>query len=185
MHSYCIENLPERWFGCGGDKDSFLMKWLLWSLELSLCYFFLLGYVKGLVCVSVFLLALMNLGRESLLYWIMLLEICYCAFGKCLTTDLTCAVSQAVYILNTYEIDPRINFWCSTPKLFNFIELDLVVFKIIAFKMMSNFLGHCVCNIYIYIYFFPPPKSSRWGSLALLDFQSRKITLNLRLRDCL
>ena len=39
--AYLIENLPERWIGHGGDEDSFLMKWLLLALDLSLCDFFL------------------------------------------------------------------------------------------------------------------------------------------------
>ena len=34
---------------CGEYEDSFLMKWPLWSPDLSLCDFFLLGYVKRLV----------------------------------------------------------------------------------------------------------------------------------------
>ena len=42
------------------------------------------------------------------------------------------------------EVSPRINLRCSTTKLFNFIELDLVVFKIIAFKIISNFFGYTV-----------------------------------------
>ena len=37
----------------------------------------------------------------------MLPDTCYSVFGKSLTTDLTCAVSQAVHILNTYEIVPE------------------------------------------------------------------------------
>ena len=94
-----------------------------------------------------FQLALMNSSRESLPHWIMLPETCYSVFGKSLTTDLTYAISQAVHILNTYEIGPRIDLWCSTPKLFNFIELDLIVLKIIGFKIMLNFFGH---PIYIY-----------------------------------
>ena len=96
-----------------------------------------------------FLLVLMNSGKESLLHWIMIPETCYSVFVKSLTTDLTYAMSQAVHILNTYEINLRINLWCSTPKLFNFIELDKVIFKINAFKIMSNFSRH---PIYIYIY---------------------------------
>ena len=38
----------------------------------------------------------------------MIPETSYSMFGKSLTTDLTCAVSQAVHILNIYEIGPRI-----------------------------------------------------------------------------
>ena len=56
-----------------------------------------------------FLLTLMNSSRGSTLYWMMLLETCFSVFGKSLNTDLTCDVSQAVYIFNTYEIGLRIN----------------------------------------------------------------------------
>lgn len=56
-------------------------------------------------------------------------------------TQLTRAVSQAVHILNTDEIGPMMNLWCSTPTLINVIELHRVVFKIIANKMMSIFWG--------------------------------------------
>ena len=96
--------------------------------------------------LPLFLLALMNSSRESFLHWIMLPETCYSMFGKSLTTDLTIAVSKAVHKLNTNKIGPRINLWCSTPKLFNFVELDQVFFKIIAFKMLFNSLGHPVCT---------------------------------------
>lgn len=41
--------------------------------------------------------------------------------------------------MNTDEIAPMINLGCSTPKLFNFTEPDLVAFQIAAFKMMSIF----------------------------------------------
>ena len=119
------------------------MKWPLQSLDLSPCDFFLWGYVKGLVYISPLPASIDEL-RESLPHWIILLETCYSMFGKRLTTILTCAVSLVVHLLNIYEIGPRIKLWYSTPKLLNFIELDLVVFKIIAFKMMSNFFGHSV-----------------------------------------
>ena len=85
-----------------------------------------------------FLLVLMNWSRELLLHWIILPETCYCMVSKSLTFDLTCA------ILNTYEIGPRINLLCSTRKLFNFTEVDEVVFKIIGFKMMSIFWTPCI-----------------------------------------
>lgn len=52
----------------------------------------------------------------------------------------------AVHILNTCEIDPIINLWDSTPKLFDFIELDLVV----AFKMMSHFSGQPVWTYWMF-----------------------------------
>ena len=71
----------------------------------------------------------------------MLPETYYSLFDKSSTNDLTCAVSQAAHILNTYEIGPEMILWCSIPKLFNFIGLDFVVFQIIAFKMMSKFSG--------------------------------------------
>ena len=104
------------------------------SLSLSPCDFFLWGYMKGLVYVSFFLLI----------------------------TDLMCAMSQGVHILKTYEISPRINLLCSTPILFNFIEQDLIVYKIIAFKMMSNFFEypvHTHTHTYIYIYILGVPKN--------------------------
>ena len=56
---------------------------------------------------------------------------------------------RSVHILDTYEIDPRINLWYSTPKLINFIELDRVFLKIILFKIMPNFRGD---SVFIYIY---------------------------------
>ena len=36
-------------------------------------------------------------------------DICHSVFGKNLTTDMTCAVSQEAHILNTCEIGHRIN----------------------------------------------------------------------------
>ena len=51
LHAYLNENQPERWIGHGGDEDCFLMKWLPWSPDLSLCDFFLWWYEKGLVYV--------------------------------------------------------------------------------------------------------------------------------------
>ena len=74
-----------------------------------------------------FLLVLLNSSGEWLLPWIMLPETYYSIFGKSLTTDLMCVVSKVVHILNTYEIGPRINLWCSTSKLFNF--LDILCFR--------------------------------------------------------
>ena len=59
---------------------------------------------------------------------------------KLLRCPKKCAVSQVIHNLNTYEIGPRIHLWCSTPKLFNFIEVDGELFKIIAFKI-SNFVS--------------------------------------------
>ena len=101
-------------------------------------------------------------------HWIRLPETCYSVFGKSLMIDLTCTASQAVHIVNTNEIGPRRKLWCSTHKLSNFIELDLVVFNIIAFKMISNFFEtaytythtythiyiHTHLYIYIYIYIY-------------------------------
>ena len=118
-----VTGLDPVWFFFYGDM------WRDWSL----CF--------------LFMLALMNSSRESLLHWIMLLETCYSVFGKSLTTELMCATSQVVHILNTNEISPRVNFWSSTPKLFNFIDLDWVVLKIIASKMVSNVLGHPVYKL--------------------------------------
>ena len=111
----------------------------------SVWYFFKL-ICEGSVS-SFFQLELIHSSRESLPLWILLPETCYSVFGKSLTTDLICAVSQAVHLLNTYEIRPTINLWFLAPKLFDFIELDSVVFKIIAFKMMSNFGGQPVYTI--------------------------------------
>lgn len=45
---------------------------------------------------------------------------------------------------NWDEITTIINWWCSTPKLFNVIELDWVVSKTMACKTMANFLRHRV-----------------------------------------
>ena len=102
IYTYLNENLPERWIGHGED-DSFLMKWLPWSLNLFPCDFFLWGYVKGLVYVPhLFQLSLMNSSSKSLPHWIMLLETCYSVFGKSLTTDLTYVASSRVRILDTY-----------------------------------------------------------------------------------
>ena len=110
------------------------------------------------------LLELMSSSGESFPHWIILPEICYCVFGKSFTTDFMYVVLLAIHISNTYEIAPRINLRSSTHKLFNFIELDSVVSKITAFKIMSNFGGHThslslsiyilYIYIYIYIYFF-------------------------------
>ena len=73
----------------------------VWSLFIGIC--------EGTgLCPSFFLLALTNSSSESPLHCLMLPETCNCLFGKSLTTNLTCAVSQAVHILNTYEIGPRI-----------------------------------------------------------------------------
>ena len=86
------------------------------------------------LCLPLLMIALMNSCRESFLYWIMLPETCYSVFGKILTIDWTCAVSQAGHQFNSYEISPRIKLWRSEHKPLNFIEL--VIFKIIAFKIM-------------------------------------------------
>ena len=59
----------------------------------------------------------------------MLQETCCSVFGKRLTTDMTCAVSHAVYVLHPNEICPKIN---------------LIVFKITSFKIMSKFGGQPV-----------------------------------------
>ena len=67
---------------------------------------------------------------------------------------MTCALPQAGHILKTYEIGPRIYLWCLTSKLFNFIELNSVLFKLIAFKMMLNFCNTLYIYIYIYIYIY-------------------------------
>lgn len=56
------------------------------------------------------------------------------------TQSPSCDTTHPVHILNTNEIGPTINLWCSTPALFNFTELDLVVFKVSAFKIMAIFL---------------------------------------------
>ena len=92
------------------------------------------------LCTHFFQLALMNSLRESFPHCIRLPDSCYSVFGKSLTTDLTIAV----HIFNTFDIGPRINLCCSTPKLFNFIELILVAFKIIAFKIISIFWGPAI-----------------------------------------
>ena len=108
------------------------------------------------LCPHLFLLALINSSRKPLPHWIMLQETCYSVLGKSLTIDFACVVSQAVHILNTYEIGPRINLWYSIPLPFNFIAPDLVVFKIIAFRITSNFWDtHSLSlSLYIYIYIY-------------------------------
>ena len=118
----------------------FLMKWLPVTGPVPVWFLFMRICERTDLCPPHFFqLALLNLRRESLPHWKMLQETCYSVFGKNLTTKLTCAMSQAMHILNTNEIGPRINL-C-------FIELDLAVFKITAFKMMLNFLGHPIINI--------------------------------------
>ena len=134
--AYLNGNLPERWIG---HEDSFLKKWTLRSPDLSLCDSFY-GYMWS-EWYSLFQIKLMKSSWESLLHWIKLPETCYSVFGKSLTIDLTYAMSQAVHVLNTYEICPRINVWSSILKLFDFVELYWVVFKIIAFKMISHLWG--------------------------------------------
>ena len=57
-----------------------------------------------------------NSGRELLPQWIILPEIYNSVFGVSLMTHFSCAVSQAVHILNSYEIGSRINLWYSNPK---------------------------------------------------------------------
>ena len=54
VRAYFNENLPERWIEVGGDEDSFLMKLLPQSPDMSLCDFFLRGYVKIPVYVPLF-----------------------------------------------------------------------------------------------------------------------------------
>ena len=97
--AYLNETLSKKWIGHGKDEDSFMMKWLLWSLDLSSVGFLFTEICvgSGLYC-ALFLLALMNSSRKSFLHLIMLPERFYSMFGKNSTTDLTCAMTQAVNI---------------------------------------------------------------------------------------
>ena len=95
------------------------MKWLSSSADLSPCDFFLWSMWRDWSMSPFFLLAL-NLSSAELILCLMLPKTYYSVFGKSLTIDKWCT------------------YW--THKLFNFIEQDQVVFKIIAFKMSSFFV---------------------------------------------
>ena len=124
-HLICFESFLVIWFG--------QVQW---------------RYIKGLVYVPLFLLALMNSSRKSFPHWIMLPESCYSMFGKSLTTNLMYAVKQVLHVLNTYEIGPRINLWRSAPKLIQFLWATLSSFQDNCLKMVSNVWGHTIFTKY-------------------------------------
>ena len=136
--------MPEWQIGCVGDRVFWWNGWRgHWTYPCVISFY---GDCEGTgLCPCLLLLTLIDSSRELLLLWIMLLETCYSVFSKSLTTNLLCRAIGSAHI----ELGLRINL-CSTPKLFNFIQLNWVVFKIIVFKMMVNFLGggH---QIYIYV----------------------------------
>ena len=102
---------------------------------------FLWGYVKGLVYAPPLPGSIDELKQN----WIMLPETCYSVFNKRLTTDLMCAYIEHLWNrsqnnLMTFNTE-TVQFYCAR-----------LVFKMIAFKMMSNFLDALNTYIYIYIY---------------------------------
>ena len=119
--------------------------------------------IPSLQCGGV---SLFNTCLARKLNWRLLPKTCCSMFKKSRSTDFTCAVSQAVRILNIcktfHEIQvplnflfkfTGINFFWSTLNLFNFIWFDYVVSVIFTCQMMSNFLKHPVyTGVYTYIY---------------------------------
>ena len=140
-------NQPEGLIERGGYEDSFLMKWSPQSPDQSSCDFFLWGlvYVPALPASIDELKMRITTARNNVTGD--MLQYVWQEHDNRLDMCLV----KAMHILNTYEISPRINLWSTTPKLFSFNELDLLVFKIIAFKMMSNFFwgewDTVVCNV--------------------------------------
>ena len=51
VQAYLNDNLPRRWFRHAGGEDNVMLKWPPRSPDLTLCDFFLWGYVKSLVYV--------------------------------------------------------------------------------------------------------------------------------------
>jgi len=51
VRTFLNENLPNRWIGCAGQNDQVFCKWPPKSPDLTVCEFFLRGYVKDRVYV--------------------------------------------------------------------------------------------------------------------------------------
>ena len=97
--------LPGRRSRHAVDEDNVLLKWLVYSPDLTHCYFFLLGYVKILSYVSI-----LSITREELKLRITTLQetspqTCCCMFGKSWTINLTWATLQAGKILKPCKTD--------------------------------------------------------------------------------
>lgn len=87
-------------------------------------------------------------------------------------------VSQAVHIFNTCRIGPIINLWCSTPVVFNFNELDWVVFNGIPHIYVCTHICLHTCiythtfalkcstylNVYVLSFKAAPPESRMKGA---------------------
>ena len=89
------------------------LKLLLCSSEQTPCDFFSsLGLCEETgLCFPPFSLQIWrNPSRESLLHWRLLLKTCYGMFGRCWTTNLTCGMSQAVFMKSTYLCLSHPNF---------------------------------------------------------------------------
>ena len=94
-------------------------------------------------------------NKETPPHWILLPKTCCRMFRRSRSTDFTCAVSQAVRILNIcktfHGIQVPLNFLFKFTEinlvvvninLVNFIWFDYVVSVIFTCQMMSNFLKH-------------------------------------------
>jgi len=51
VHTFLNEHLPNRWIGRAGQNDQFFCKWPPRSPDLTVCDFFVSGYVKDRVYV--------------------------------------------------------------------------------------------------------------------------------------
>ena len=129
--------------------------WWRWSqfsdkmaaTDLSPCYFFLWGYVKGLVYVPL-LPACIDKLRQRISFAL-----------NVVTEDML----QLVWQVLNYRLDRCCvtggahieHLWNQSQNklmMFNFIGLDWVIFKIIAFKMMSIFCTLCISTVIVLVY---------------------------------
>ena len=78
----------------------------------------------------------------------------------------------------THEIGPRINLWCSSSKLFNFNELDWIVFKMIVFEILS-ILGGQPVYIYCIFHYYQDPRLCLCLSVCLSVSLSLSLSLSL------
>ena len=102
------------------------------------------------------------------LNWKLLSKTCYSMFRRSHSIDFTCAMSQALCILNIcktfHEIQVPLNF------LFNFIGINLVLVNIKPVKF-HLILPCSFCNIYMSndVKFFETP-CTIWWAIKLLQF---------------
>ena len=128
VQTYFNENLRGRRIERAGDGENVLLKWPLRSPDMTPCKLFLWSYVKGLLCVPLFLQSHRNLSRESLPHCRLLPKTCCSVFGRSWSTKLMCVVFQAERILNICEIGYEIHI--SLKFLFKYGGIILILFNI-------------------------------------------------------